>query len=101
MYLDANSIYRWALSQYLPTSGIKWFTEKEINKTDLAKYKEDGKKGVILEVDLENPQELHDLHNDFPVAPEKMKAKIKSTEFPLLSLFIWNRKPSKDRSIVQ
>ena len=74
MYLDANSIYRWALSQYLPTSGIKWFTEKEINKTDLAKYKEDSKKGVILEVDLENPQELHDLHNDFPSAPEKMKA---------------------------
>ena len=74
MYLDDNSIYRWALSQYLPTSGIRWFTEKEINKTDLAKYKEDSKKGVILEVDLENPQELHDLHNDFPLAPEKMKA---------------------------
>ena len=40
---------------------------------DLAKYKEDNKKGVILEVDLEYPQELHDLHNDYPLAPEKMK----------------------------
>ena len=46
---------------------------KEINKIDLAKYKEDSKKGLILEVDLEYPQELHDLQNDYPLAPEKMK----------------------------
>ena len=33
----------------------------------------DGKKGLILEVDLEYPRELHDTHNDYPVAPEKVK----------------------------
>ena len=59
------------MSQYLPTDGFKWFTEKEINNMDLAKYKEDSKTGVILEVDLEYPQELHDLHSDCPLAPEK------------------------------
>ena len=46
---------------------------KETDDKDLAKYKEDSKKGVILEVDWEYPQELHDLHNDCPLAPEKMK----------------------------
>ena len=33
--------------------------------------KEDSKKGLMSEVDLEYPQELHDLHNDCPLAPEK------------------------------
>ena len=48
-------------------------TDKEINNVDLGKYKTNGKKGLILEVDLEYPRELHDLHNDYPVAPEKAK----------------------------
>ena len=47
--------------------------KKEINKIDLAKYKEDSKKSVVFEVDLEYPQELHNLRNDYPLAPEKMK----------------------------
>ena len=48
-------------------------TDKEISKIDLGKYKADGEKGLILEADLEYPQELHDLHNDYPIAPEKIK----------------------------
>ena len=73
MYLDLNNLYGWAMSQYLPTGSFGWLTEKEINKTDLAKYKEDSKKGVIFEVDLEYPQVLHDLHNDYSLPPEKIK----------------------------
>ena len=73
MYLDANNLYGWAMSQYLPTGNFKWMSDKEIKRIDLGKYKADGKKGLILEVDLECPQELHDLHNDYPLAPEKTK----------------------------
>ena len=73
MYLDANNLYLWAMSQYLPTGNFKWMTDKEISKIDLGKYKKDGKKGLIVEVDLEYPQELHDMHNDYPVCPEKVK----------------------------
>ena len=73
MYLDANNHYGWVMSQYLPTDNFKWMSNKEINKIDLGKYKANGKKGLILEVDLEYPQELHDMHNDYSVCPEKVK----------------------------
>ena len=55
------------------TGNFRWKTDKEINKIDLGKYKKDGKKGVILEVDLEYNKNLHELHNDYPIAPEKVK----------------------------
>ena len=29
--------------------------------------------GYILEADLEYPNELHELHNDYPLVPEKFK----------------------------
>ena len=61
------------MSQYLPTGGFKWLTEKQINNLNLTKYQEDSNKGLILEVDLEYPEGLHDLHNDYPLAAEKVK----------------------------
>ena len=73
MYLDANNLDGWAMSQYLPRGNFKWMTDQEISKTNLGKYKADSKEGLILEVDLEYPQELHDIQNDNPIAPEKVK----------------------------
>ena len=73
MYLDANNLYGWAMSQYLPTGGFRWMTKSQINNMDLAKYNENSKKGLILEVDLEYPEGVHNLHNDYPLGPEKVK----------------------------
>ena len=70
MYLDANNLYGWAMSQYLPTGGFKWLTEEEV---DLSKFDDESEKGLILEVDLEYPEELHNFHNDYPLAAEKIK----------------------------
>ena len=55
MCLDSNNLYGWAMSQYLPTGNFRWMTDTEISKIDLGKHKTIGKKGLILEADLEYP----------------------------------------------
>ena len=48
-----------------PTSEFKWMTDDELD---------DWKHlSCILEVDFEYPQDLHDLHNDYPLAPQRVK----------------------------
>ena len=69
-YLDANNLYGWAMSQKLPTSNFKWIKCPEY--LNLNSYDENSARGLILEVDLEYPKELHGLHNDYPLAPEKI-----------------------------
>ena len=66
MYLDANNLYGWAMSQPLPYRNFKWVMADSV----IPKRKGIGH---IYEVDLEYPKELHDLHNDYPSAPEKIK----------------------------
>ena len=63
-YLDANNLYGWAMSKSLPTHGLKWMEEDE--KNNWKNY------SCILEVDLEYPKSLHDLHVDYPLAPEQI-----------------------------
>lgn len=69
MYLDANNLYGWAMSQCLPAGGFKWISQNKIEKINLAAYTENSKRGLILEVELEYPSKLHKKkHNDFPLA---------------------------------
>ena len=70
VYLDANNLYGWAMSKPLPVGGFEWMSEKELK--DWERFVNEEGIGCILEVDLEYPVELHDFHNDFPLAPEKM-----------------------------
>ena len=64
IYLDANNLYGWAMSKKLPTHGFKWMSQSK-----LANW---SSFSCILEVDLEYPHDLHDLHNDYPLAPERL-----------------------------
>ena len=72
-YLNANNFYGLSMSQYLPYSGFKWLNQKEIIGFCLNSISENSSIGYILEVDLEYPSELHELHNDYLVAPEKLE----------------------------
>ena len=64
-YMDANNLYGWAMSKFLPIGNFMWM--KNLNKW--------RNRSCILEVDLEYPKELHDLHNEYPVAPESLNVK--------------------------
>ena len=63
-YLDANNLYGWAMCKPLPTKGFEW-----MNKEELKNWKS---MPCILEVSLTYPEKLHDLHNDYPLAPERL-----------------------------
>ena len=71
VYLDANSLYPTAMMQPLPVGGFEWLSEGVLEKWEKIVDSEDL--GCVLEVDLEYPAELHDFHNDFPLAPELME----------------------------
>ena len=64
-YLDANNLYGWAMSKPLPTHGFKWMTPLKLKNWELY--------SCILEVDLEYTKDLHDLHNDYPLAPDHIE----------------------------
>ena len=69
-YLDMNSLYGWAMSGYLPYGGFKCF--KNVDNFDINSISEKSSIGYILEVDLQYPDKLHVLRNDYPLAPEKL-----------------------------
>ncbi len=64
LYLDANNLYGWAMSKPQPYKDFREMSEEEL--------KDWRSKPCILEVDLEYPKELHDLHNEYPLAPERL-----------------------------
>ena len=74
IYLHANNLYSYVMSKFLPTSKLKWIDAKEF---DLNKYTGNSSKGCVLEVNFEYPNKLWELHNDYPLAPEKKESKEK------------------------
>ena len=74
MYVDANNLYGAAMSEKLPVHSFKWMSNQEIENifnNQIVQVWE--KMPCILEVDLEYPEKLHDLHNDYPLCPEKVE----------------------------
>ena len=70
--LDCNNLYGKSMSEKLPVNGFKYvdFMTEEIIKSYNYNIND---KGYVLEVDIDYPVDLHDLHNDYPLAPEHME----------------------------
>ena len=68
-----NNLYGYSISEYLPYGGFKWVevnnqtVNRILNKSDNSLYE------YFLEANLDYPEEFHDYHNDYPMAPWQIK----------------------------
>lgn len=72
IYLDINNLYGKAMSEILPVNGFRFLNEDEIERLDFSTIADDASIGYVVECDLEYPENLHDIHNDYPLAPETL-----------------------------
>ena len=82
-YLGTNNLYGWAMSQKLPIIGFKWVKDLSNFKDDFVKsYDENSDIGYFLEVGVEYPKKLFNLHKDLQFLPERKKiGKVKKNLF--------------------
>ena len=75
-YSDENNLYGWEMSQKLPVNKFEWIEDtSKFNKDFIKNYNEESDEGYFLEVDVQYPEKLHELRNDLPFLPERMKIK--------------------------
>ena len=74
MYLDANSLFRWTMSQKLHVNSFEWV--RKSSKSDecfIKNYDESSDKEYFLEVDVKYSKKLFSVHSDLQFLPERKK----------------------------
>ena len=71
MNLSANNLSGYAMKQYLPYSELKRLNQKEISRFCSNTIEENGT--LIEPLNLNYPGNLHELHGDYPLAPEQLE----------------------------
>ena len=81
MYLDANNLYGWAMSQELRVNGFKWVEKlSKFNEIFIKNFSKNSDIGYFLKVDIDYSEKLFNgivfnLHKDLPFLPERKKVK--------------------------
>ena len=74
MYLDANNLHGWTMSQKLPMNGFKWVKNlSQFNESFTRNYDENSDIGNFLEVHFDYPEKSFNLPKDLPFLPERKK----------------------------
>ena len=69
-----TKLYGWAMSQKLTVNGFEWVEDiSEFDESFAKSYNAENDERYSLEVDVKYPEKLHNLHNDLPFLPERMK----------------------------
>ena len=73
-YCDVNNLYGWAFLQKIPVNNFEWIKDaSQFNEDFIKNYNKESDEGYILEVDVQYLETLHELHNNLPFLPERMK----------------------------
>ena len=73
-YWDVNNLYGWAMSQKLPVNKFEWIKDtSQFNEDFIKRFNEERDEGYFLEVNVQYPEKLLELHNDLPFLPERIK----------------------------
>ena len=76
-YWDVNNIYGWAMSQRLPVNNFDWIKDTPKSNEDFVKsFNGESDEEYFLEVDIQYPEKLHELHDNVAVLSEIMKIEI-------------------------
>ena len=68
MYLDANNLHGWGMSQKLPVDGLKWVEKlSKFNEKLIKGYNENSDKGYFLEVNIKYRKKLFNRHKDLQI----------------------------------
>ena len=62
------------MSYKLPVNNFEWIKDtSQFNEDFIKSYNEESDQGYFLKVDIQYHEKLHELHNDLPFLPERMK----------------------------
>ena len=73
MFLDANNLYGKAMMDFLPVGGFRWMSREELMVEFICGLPDEGEFGCFVDCMLVYPLALHDVHDDYPLAPVKRK----------------------------
>ena len=58
LYLDANNLYGWAMSQMLPCRGFEWMSPNELHLEHIMSIPEEGPESCFVQITLEYPHKF-------------------------------------------
>ena len=73
-YWEVNNLYGWAMLRKLPVNNFGWIKDtSQFNEDFMKSYNEENDEEYLHKVDVQYPGKIHDLCNDLPFLPERIK----------------------------
>ena len=71
---DVNNLHGWTMSQKFPVNNFESIKDtSQFNEDFIKNYNKKSDEGYFFKVDVQYPEKLHELHNDLPLFPQRMK----------------------------